>query len=421
MVKNFVLTDSTNYIYNLNKKTGFLFNKKTGKEFFLNKMGAEILSDILKKKKNKLTPVEENYILRLKAYGLITDVKITDGVYREVQTDIPLQSIQLELSKKCNLKCIHCYIPNYSTKNDMTLNQVKKVIDEASDLGVINFDITGGEPFLRKDILEILEYIHVKGMRTTIFTNGTIISENILQKLKDLNISKLKISIDGYDSKTHDEVRGKGAFKKTIENIVKFKEAGLLIEINTVLHKNNYKMAKKIIEQLERLEVPYHVDRYVPFDGNVYDHLCITDEEYLEAIQGIVETKLSDIVSDSTTQDNGFFCGAGNSYVFIKSNGTVAFCPTMPENFSGGNFKKQSLKEIWENSIFFKRIRNVNCKYFSVCSLSHICKGGCRSRSTLIYGSIDTEDLQSCKLMYNITGIASPPLKKYLEREDDFE
>ena len=212
-------------------------------------------------------------------------------------------------------------------------------------------------------------------------------------------------------------IRGSGAYKKTIENIGKIKEAGIPIEINTVLHRNNYKMARKIIEQSEKLEVLYHIDRYVPFDGKICDHLCIANEEYLEAIQRIVETKLSDIVSNSIIQDNGFFCGAGNSYVFIKSNGNVAFCPTMPEDFLGGNLKKESLKDIWENSVFFKRMRNVNCKYFSECSLSYVCKGGYRSRSTLLYGSIDVEDLQSGKLMYKMTGITSLPLEKILKEE----
>ena len=84
----------------------------------------------------------------------------------------------------------------------------------------------------------------------------------------------------------------------------------------------------------------------------------------------------------------------------------------MPKNFSGGNILDENLEEIWLNSKFFNHIRNVNCKYYKECPVSGICRGGCRSRSQLLYGDVEKADLQMCKLMKELTGETPPPLVK---------
>lgn len=401
-------------IHNKLMGNGYIYNIKTGKEYFLNNAGIKILDHLVNGDNKKINQRYRNYIDQLVNTKIITYYgNEPKGIYRAIATKTPLKSVQFELSKKCNLRCVHCYIPDYSTKEDLRLSEILDLIEECANLGVINFDITGGEPFINKDINKILYYINKYGMKTTIFTNGTILTDRILETLRNVNIEKLKISIDGYDSASHDMVRGKGSYERTMTNIKKLLENGIRVEINTVLHKKNIAFSKKIIADLEALNIPYHVDRYVPMQEDTNDDMVISDEEYLEAIKHISNTKISDLIkkpNSSADLATTFFCGAGNSYVFIKSDGAVGFCPTMPKDFIGGDLKHECLSHIWYGSKFFKRIRNINCRFFDECKVNYICKGGCRSRSQLIYGDINKPDLQMCKLMKELTGVTPPSL-----------
>lgn len=165
----------------------------------------------------------------------------------------------------------------------------------------------------------------------------------------------------------------------------------------------------------DTLKISFHFDRFIPMGQGLRSgqDLMISDEEYIQTIAEEYRTLTAnypDSHSAAFSDEIGFYCGAGNSYVFITSQGVVKFCPTMPEHFSGGNIREHSLKEIWERGQIFTEDRNVNCKYIRTCPHAKECKGGCRSRSLILYGGIDEPDLQMCKLYYKLTGIMSPGL-----------
>ena len=131
----------------------------------------------------------------------------------------------------------------------------------------------------------------------------------------------------------------------------------------------------------------------------------ISDEEFNNAILCIPNIQANcNNISESTFES--FYCGAGNSYVFINSSGDVGFCPTLSSTkFCGGNINEKTLNDIWINSKFFNHIRNVRCKYYNECPANYVCQGGCRSRAQFFGGSIGSPDIQECKLAYNLTGI----------------
>lgn len=148
------------------------------------------------------------------------------GIYISKVINKPLvkpQSVYLMLTCRCNLKCKICTIWQYANKNsELKTKKIFDIIDQISSMGINNIHFSGGEPLLRDDIFQILEYSKSKNLMTGLTTNGTLIDEKIAKHLCDC-VSHIQLSIDGLE-KTHDYIRGSGAFKKTINGITLIKK-----------------------------------------------------------------------------------------------------------------------------------------------------------------------------------------------------
>jgi len=148
----------------------------------------------------------------------------------------PLELV-LEVTSICNLNCKYCYVNG--CKAEPSLSEIKRIIDEAADLSVFQFCISGGECFLRKDVFQILEYAIKKGLDLSIVTNGTLLNKNVVKFLDELNLIRfLQISIDSHIEDIHNSVRGK--YKNTIkglENICEYSTESPII--GSVIHKQN--------------------------------------------------------------------------------------------------------------------------------------------------------------------------------------
>jgi len=134
----------------------------------------------------------------------------------------------------CNLQCAHCFIscsPTNHAHEMMTLESVKRYLAEAERLGVKEYYVTGGEPFLHPDILEILRAALQQGP-VTVLTNGLLLHEDTAARLRELSDASdysldLRVSLDGYDAATNDAVRGSGTFKRILEGIACLAAGGL--------------------------------------------------------------------------------------------------------------------------------------------------------------------------------------------------
>lgn len=147
----------------------------------------------------------------------------------------PALSIKIILTYRCNLKCVHCFYYNelnqketikkiYESKNkELTLDEIKNLIDEFAKINVKNITFHGGEPLLRNDIFEMIAYATKKNLSTNIDTNGTLITEEVGKKLVDAGLKFIMISIEGPEE-IHDSVRGKGIFQKALQGIKNIQE-----------------------------------------------------------------------------------------------------------------------------------------------------------------------------------------------------
>ncbi len=140
-----------------------------------------------------------------------------------------------EITLACNLKCIHCHASSGKPHDDeLSTEQGLRLLEEIASIREFRMLVlTGGEPLIRKDIFEILEYGKKLGLKFVIATNACLITEEIALRLKENNVAGVAISLDSYDSKIHNFIRGNlNAFNLAIRGIKNAKKAGLVIQIN---------------------------------------------------------------------------------------------------------------------------------------------------------------------------------------------
>jgi len=171
----------------------------------------------------------------------------TEGTSRRSQDKIPNSASQRRpivvwnITRLCNLKCVHCYNDsgNEKAQDELTTEQAKAVLEDLADFGVPSVLFSGGEPLMRKDLLELLAYAGELGLRTVVSTNGTLISSRLAKSLKRCGVSYVGISLDGTGD-INDRFRGvQGAFDKALEGIRNCKDQGVRVGLRLTLTQRN--------------------------------------------------------------------------------------------------------------------------------------------------------------------------------------
>ncbi|HTY74301.1 MAG TPA: radical SAM protein [Candidatus Nanoarchaeia archaeon] len=318
--------------------------------------------------------------------------------------------VSWNLTRKCNLKCSHCYI-NATTKEldgELTTEESKNLIDQISEVSRPLLILSGGEPLLRKDVYELIQYGTKKGLRMGLGSNGGLIDIKAARALKEAGIKTVSISIDSNIPQQHDEFRGvAGSWNKAIGAIKALVENGVLVQVNTTLTQQNYGQIDDIMTLVEDIGVEnFHLFFLVPtgrgakmadispamYESMIKNTFAKTIKHKLNvrpscAPQFMRIAKAMDL--DMKQWIRG--CIAGMYYCRIYPNGDVTPCPYLPVRL--GNIRETSFKNIWFNSPIFKNLRNPACLKgkCSECSYKTVC-GGCRARA---YG-LSSEFIDFC-------------------------
>ena len=169
------------------------------------------------------------------------------------------------MTRRCNLKCVHCYAKSEDISYDNELNheQSLAMIDDLAEFGVPVLLFSGGEPLVHPRLIEYAQYAVNKGMRAVISTNGTLITEEKARALKEIGLSYVGISLDGLEE-THDKFRGvKGSYKKAMEAIKNCQKAGIKVGLRFTINKRNVQDIQGIFDLLEEKNIPracfYHL------------------------------------------------------------------------------------------------------------------------------------------------------------------
>jgi 12,18-didecarboxysiroheme deacetylase len=169
------------------------------------------------------------------------------------------------VTRACNLRCVHCYAQavERSRERELSSEQGLALIDDLADFGVPVVLFSGGEPLVRPDLVELARYAVGKGMRAVISTNGTLISRQKAEELKEIGLSYVGVSLDGMEA-VNDRFRGKkGAFRDALAGIENCQAVGLKVGLRFTINRMNAQEIPKIFDLLERLEIPrvcfYHL------------------------------------------------------------------------------------------------------------------------------------------------------------------
>lgn len=156
-------------------------------------------------------------------------------------------------TKTCNLKCMHCYMKSDAQKykNELTTIEAKKFIDDLAEFKVPVLLFSGGEPLIRPDFFELAEYAQKAGVRPTLSTNGTLITREVAQKIKDIGVGYVGISLDGLKD-VNDKFRGmEGAFAKAMQGIKNCVAVGQRVGLRFTINHHNIQELDRIFDFIE--------------------------------------------------------------------------------------------------------------------------------------------------------------------------
>ena len=322
-------------------------------------------------------------------YYQVTDEFVTENTQdfflKKVQGKPLIDTLQFELSSRCNERCIHCYIPNAKKNNggDMPLDKVKSIINEFADNGGLQVTLSGGEVFLHKDIIPIIKYCREKDLMITILSNLVALRDYQIPFLKEYNVSCVQVSLYSMEASVHDLITTvKGSFEKTKTAIEKLVNADVPIVISCPMMKANYKGYKDVLKYAQSIKCKVNVDVIMMAQAdldtnNLANRLSV--EESGEVISDIIENNadyrkaISELASFSSLMYANYdnfvklpLCGAGINDCCIAENGDVYPCAGW-QDMVVGNVYQQSLKDIWDNSDKLKNIRAVTQGDFPQC------------------------------------------------------
>ncbi len=327
----------------------------------------------------------------------------------------------INITDKCNLKCMHCIYEageNKVNPKELTTDEIKGIIDQLAEMNVITVEFLGGEPFCCNDLQELVEYAYDKGLKIVINTNATLITKEWLKKNQE-KIFLFKVSLDGYNSESHDNFRGiKGAFDKTVGTVKNMVELGFDVCLITTIHKENYKYIDKIVDLAKELKVnTYTFTIFTPVGkGAAEKQLILTTDEIRECFEKVtsireqyeknglklnIKEEIPQIITlkkklrENKEKIQNRVCTGGFTQMGISTSGYVYPCTSIPGLESEDNdCRKKTLKEIWLHSNLFTswRDRSKLSGKCSKCDYLQFCGGGCRYISYVLNKDINSSD-----------------------------
>jgi len=350
---------------------------------------------------------------------------VLSRITQEISQRIRLENLTLEITSNCPLRCEFCssnvgkcQLMSYS------LEEVKRIVDEVLSLGCKDISISGGEPLVHPEILEIAKYVKDKGICLRIYTSGNMfygrsvgpLSSLLVRDLKTTGVDRLIFSIHGGDSDLHDSVTNvKGSFKNLLDSIRIANDFGLKTELHFVVTKKNYKEFPKIYSIAKQLNVGLvRILRLVPQGaGATTKSMLELDINETEEFRSIINSFLNDPVVPIRIGshysilgfENGNVCTAAVKKASILPDGYMVPCSSMKEDIfkrEENNIREHSIKEIWYNSSLFvetrlslEKILNTPC---SRCPYFKTCHGGCPAQRILAYRSVESGPDPLCNM-----------------------
>jgi len=333
-----------------------------------------------------------------------------------------LQVVAWEITRRCNLFCAHCRASAVDEpyQGELSTEECLRLIDDILEVGRPIIILSGGEPLMRPDLFQVARYAVERGLRVALGTNGTLITEEIAKRAREVAISRVGVSLDFPTPERQDEFRGKaGAFEAAIRGIKVARRAGLEVQINSTVTGMNARYLDDLLSMaLDLGAIAFHPFMLVPTGrGKGLKDVELSPEEYERILNWVCDkqAELGDRMFIKPTDAPHYFrvvsqrrrrgdtvemaprksprltgrgsldsftrgCLAGVSFCFISHRGRVQGCGYL--DVEAGDIRKEGFSRVWNDSPLFRELRDLSnlkgkcgfCEYKRVC-------GGCRARA----------------------------------------
>lgn len=289
-----------------------------------------------------------------------------------------LQSILVEITQKCNERCIHCYIPHENKNILISDNGFYSIVDACNEIGtVVNFRITGGECMSHPSFKKFIRYVKDKGFALTLLTNLTLLDDETIDILKEGTLSQVQVSMFSVNPEIHDRITAvPGSLEKTMKNIEKLEAVGVPVSIATQAMEFNKDSIEELYEYTNKHGFNFRCDwtiiakenrneenlSYRIRDLSNYKNICKTRLKHCDGYEKELREALSRVPKPETSH----LCNAGTNGLYIDTNLKVHPCPGW--DLIVGDLKSDSLSDIWNKSEVLQKIRNVVLKDFPKCA-----------------------------------------------------
>src|SRR5215468_606410 len=343
-----------------------------------------------------------------------------------------------EVTKGCNLRCIHCRATatELSSPTDLPARTALEIIDQISGAANPILVLSGGEPLYRSDIFQLARYATDQRLRVALATNGTLVTKDVARMIVDSGVRRVSISLDGADSMTHDTFRGiPGAFDAAVRGLRNLKELGMSVQINMTIARHNAHQLPSVLQLARNLGADaLHTFLLVPVGCGVdiAAEQMVPPEEYERMMNWFYDQSLTGGIELRATCAPHYFrvarqrraadrraaqstgianpapepsprpssigptemtkgCLAGTGVCFISHEGEVYPCGYLP--VIAGDLRSQTFAHIWENAGVFQELRDATklkgkC---GCCEFRNLCMG-CRARAYAVTGDFMDEE-----------------------------
>lgn len=320
-----------NYDINIREEVfgGTLMDVKTGKRVYITK---KELKNILN---NNIFPKDLQYLNKDNL-----NIKFTKLTKKIGNMFSFFDIVYLELTRACNLKCIHCLNNSgIKQKDELTKEGLLKLIKNFSSHGVQEIRFTGGEPLLFNGIYDLIKFATEEGICTSLGTNGTLVTKEVAKKLKESGLKKVVVSIDG-NKKTHDKIRGRKNYQKAMHGLKYLQKNGINVRINSVIMKSNMEDVIKLAKKMSRKKITIFIRRFISSGrGKHLENNMLNKKDY-----DYVRNKLQKELTKKTYVNGHYLrndegvnpriklpfvirgCKAGQRAITILPNGDINLC-----------------------------------------------------------------------------------------------
>ena len=328
--------------------------------------------------------------------------------------NVPL-SVQLDLTYRCNERCVHCYL-DHDDHGEMTTAEIKHLLDEMAEAGVFVLSLSGGEIFLRKDLLEILEYARFqRQFCVKLKTNAIMIREREAARLREIGVESIQISIYSHRHEVHDGITlVPGSLQRSITAAKFLKSQGLRVIFANVLMVQNAHDYQGVRALAEELGIESTLDPTVTpmMDGNRSVLSLGADQATLRGVfrdQGLVGDVDEFCAIPAPGDENSLAalpCSAGHTTCYVSPYGDVFPCVQFP--LPTGNVRNQKFLDIWRHSDKMNEVRAIRLKDLTTCtSCTHVTSCTRCPGLAFMEGNMRGPSSQDCEKSFVRTGVPS--------------